>query len=61
MTPEERFDAHEQWLLDHDRGIAEIRTMLHDITSLQQRQAAVLLELTEQVTRLLDKNGGGGR
>jgi hypothetical protein len=52
MTPEERFEAHEQWLLDHDRTIKEI-------SDIQRRQAAVLLEISQHVARLLDRSNGG--
>jgi hypothetical protein len=69
MTPEERFEAHEQWLLDHDRTmraldeasqkhaeeIAAIREILQETTAIQRKQSAVLLEIAEHVARLLDK------
>ena len=59
MTPEERIELHEQWLLDHDKGIAEIRATLADsvaeLTAIQRKQGAVLLELTQHVTRLLER------
>jgi hypothetical protein len=51
MTPEERLEAHELWLRDHDRIIAEI-------SQIQRQQAAVLLELTQQIVRVIDKLDG---
>jgi hypothetical protein len=59
MTPEERFAAHEQWLLDHDRAIAELRAIQTEQARLQQQQSAVLLELTQQIVRLLDRRDNG--
>ena len=62
MTPEERFEAHEQWLLDHDKALAkherdmtEIRATLAETVEIQRKQAGVLLELTQHVTRLLER------
>jgi hypothetical protein len=60
MTPEERLAAHEQWLLDHDKVIADIQDILQETVAIQRRQSAVLLELAEHVARLLDKSGDGG-
>ena len=52
MTPEERLEAHEQWLLDHDRAhvpqaheMAEIRT--------------ILLHVAQLLDRLLGRDTGG--
>lgn len=74
MTPEERFEAHEQWLLDHDRAlakhdammakhdeaIAEIHEVLAEVGQIQRKQSAVLLEIAQHVARLLDRDNGGG-
>ena len=57
MTPEERFAAHEQWLLDHDRAITEIREIQRQQTEVQRQQSAVLLEIAQHVAKLLDDNG----
>jgi hypothetical protein len=54
MTPEERFEAHEQWLLDHDRAIKEIVDIQRQQAAVQHQQSAVLLEIAQQVARLLD-------
>jgi len=66
MTPEDRVALHEQWLLDHDRAMArhdremaEIRAIQTEQARLQQQQSAVLLELTQQIIRLLDARNGG--
>jgi hypothetical protein len=58
MTPDERLEAHEQWLLDHDRGLTEIRTILTDVADLQRKQSAILLELTQRIVDVLDRTTG---
>lgn len=58
MTPEERFAAHEQWLLDHDKSIIEIKSILQETVAIQRRQSAVLLEIAEHVARLLERDDG---
>jgi hypothetical protein len=67
MTPEERFEAHEQWLLDHDRAIARYDGWLARMQEIQQQQAdiqrkqsEVLLEIAQHVTRLLDRDDAHG-
>ena len=51
MTSEERFAAHEQWLLDHDRLFAD-QARKHDETIAEIH--AILLELAQALTRLAD-------
>lgn len=46
MTPEERFAAHEQWLRDQKKAMAEIREML--------------ARLSERIARLLDREDPEG-
>lgn len=60
MTPEERIAAHEQWLLDHDRAIAEMQEIQRETVAIQRKQSAVLLEIAEHVARLLDRDDGQG-
>lgn len=60
MTPEERIAAHEQWLLDHDRAIAEMQEIQRETVAIQRKQSAVLLEIAEHVARLLDRDDGHG-
>ena len=47
MTSEERFAAHEQWLLDHDKALTKHDEAIEEIH-------AVLLELAQQMTRLMN-------
>ena len=58
MPPEDRVTQHEQWLLDHDRAIAEIRTTLQEhiiwIAATQREQSVVLLALSQHIACLLD-------
>jgi hypothetical protein len=42
MPPEERVDAHEQWLLDHDRAIAELRQLLTESADIHRRIVELL-------------------
>lgn len=69
MTPEERFEAHEQWLLDHDKRMAEMQAQhaawraeidqtFREIGQIQRQQSAVLLEIAQHVARLLDREDG---
>lgn len=58
MTPDERLAAHEQWLLDHDRGLAEIREIQRQQAEIQRQQSAVVLEIAHHVARLLDRDDG---
>ena len=37
MTPEERFERHEQWLEQHDRAMAEHERTMQQINSTLQR------------------------
>jgi hypothetical protein len=69
MTPDERFDAHEQWLLDHDkrlaehaawqaqmeRGLVHIHEILAETSEIQRQQSRVLLDIARHVDRLLDR------
>ena len=61
MTPEERLAAHEQWLLDHDKAIAEIQEIQRQQAVIQRQQSAVLLEIAQHVARLLDREDPEGR
>jgi hypothetical protein len=60
MTPEERFAMHEQWLLDHDKAIAEMKDVLRQVADVQRQQSAVMLEIAQHVARLLDREDPGG-
>ena len=55
MTPEERMEAHEQWLLDHDRDMKQIREVLGQTAEIQRKQSEILLEISQHVARLLDR------
>jgi hypothetical protein len=59
MTPEERFEMHEQWLLDHDKHIARMDALFAEIGAIQRQQSAVLLEIAQHVARLLDREDPG--
>jgi hypothetical protein len=52
MTPEERFEAHEQWRF-------AIRQVLTEIEEIQQQQRAVLREIAERAARRRDRDEGG--
>ena len=50
-----RWPQHEEWLLDHERAMAEIRATLAVTIEIQRVQSTVLLELGQQVARLLER------
>jgi hypothetical protein len=45
-------------MAEHDEWVVRIRGVLDEVADLQRRQSAVLLELTQQITRLLDRENG---
>ena len=52
MTPEEQFEQHARWLVDHDRAIAEIQEIQRETTQIQRRQAAVMLDVARKHAEL---------
>lgn len=69
MTSEERFEAHEQWLLDHDRAVKkhdEDITRIHAMLDRTREEHdeniaeihAILQEIARVMARLVDREEG---